>query len=83
MRLGTDYMQFSKALAIAMLLAYIVQIAATFTAICLNVSLADPLLQLMSSALAFYSIVYGCYAGNSAVEKAVNARQTAIKPENG
>lgn len=78
MKIGSDYVQFSKALALCMLLAYIIQIAATFAAICINIDLAEPLLQLMTSALSFYGIVYGCYAGNSAVEKAVNANKLKV-----
>lgn len=73
MKIGSDYMQFTKALAMAMLISFVIQIVATFVAICIDENLAEPLHDLISSALSFYGIVYGCYAGNSAIEKAVNA----------
>lgn len=73
MKARPDYVQFTKALALVMLVAFVLQIVATFAAICIDNALADPLQQLISSAMSFYGIVYGCYAGNSAIEKAVNA----------
>ena len=79
MKIGTDYLQFTKALALVMLIAYVVQIIATFVAICIEDDLSEPLLQLISSALGFYGVVYGCYAGNSAIEKAVNAAKQREK----
>ena len=73
MNIGDGYVQFTKLLAGAMCIAYIIQIAATFVMICFRMELADPLLALLKNALGFYGLIYGCYAGNSAVEK---ARQT-------
>lgn len=77
MRIGDEHVQFTKLLAIALCAFYVTQTAATFIMICVMMEVADPLLMLMKDTLWLYGLIYGCYAGNSAVEKTFTLKRQA------
>ena len=77
MNLLGQYMQYSKIFTSAFGVAYLLQIASVTVLICLYPDAQDALLELVKTTTGLFGIVFGCYTGNSTMEKYINKKALA------
>ncbi len=74
MNLLGQYMQYSKLFTTAFGVAYLLQVASVTVLICLYPDAQDALLELVKTTTGLFGIVFGCYTGNSTMEKYINKK---------
>lgn len=77
MRIGEAYIQYSKIFTAVVGVLYAVQVGATIALVCHCPDAAEYLLDILSTTTGLFGLVFGCYTGNSVVEK-VNTTRKAV-----
>lgn len=65
------HVQYSKIFTSAAGIAYSAQVIATIVLVCLFPYQADALIDILGTTTGLIGLIFGCYSGNSAVEKYV------------
>ena len=76
MRIGEEYVQYSKLFTASVGIAYALQVIATIALVCIRPDAADYLIEILSTTTGLFGLVFGCYTGNSVVEKVNTTRKT-------
>ena len=71
MNIRGKYVQYSKVFTSLAGLAYITQVIVTIVLVCTADYAADALIEILKTTTGVMGIIFGCYSGNSAVEKVV------------
>ena len=77
MNLLGQYMQYSKLFTSAFGLAYLLQVTSTVILVCIFPDAQDALLELLKTTTGLFGVVFGCYTGNSTMEKYINKKALA------
>lgn len=72
MNIRGTYIQFSKVFTSLAGLAYFVQVVATIILVCMADYAAESLIEILKTTTGVVGVIFGCYSGNSAVEKVVS-----------
>lgn len=76
MKIGEEYVQYSKVFTASVGIAYALQVIATIALVCIRPDSADFLIEILSTTTGLFGLVFGCYTGNSVVEKVNSTRKT-------
>lgn len=76
MNIRGKYVQYSKVFTSVAGMAYIIQVIITIILVCTADYASDPLIEILKTTTGVMGIVFGCYSGNSAVEKVVAKSQS-------
>lgn len=76
MKIGEEYVQYSKVFTASVGIAYALQVIATIVLVCIHPDSADYLIEILSTTTGLFGLVFGCYTGNSVVEKVNSTRKT-------
>lgn len=71
MKIGEQYIQYSKIFTSVAGILYAMQVLATIVMVCLSPESSDALVSVLEVTTGVMGIIFGCYSGNSAVEKVV------------
>lgn len=77
MKIGEEYVQYSKVFTASVGIAYALQVIATIALVCIRPDSADFLIEILSTTTGLFGLVFGCYTGNSVIEK-VNTTKKAV-----
>lgn len=77
MHIRGHYVQYSKVFTSLAGLAYFIQVVATIVLVCTVHDVSDALIDILKTTTGVMGIVFGCYTGNSAVEKVVTNKAAA------
>lgn len=69
MNAGKKYVQYSKLFTGAAGAAYLIQVTATIILVCTNNYASHALLEILGTTTGLVGLIFGCYTGNSTVEK--------------
>lgn len=75
-------MQYSKVFTALVGLAYFAQVVATIVLVCTSIESSDALIEILKTTTGVMGVVFGCYTGNSAVEKVVTNKAPATNATN-
>lgn len=67
-------MQYSKLFTAAVGAAYFAQVVTTMVLVCSYSEAASALLDILKTTTGLFGLIFGCYTGNSAVEKVVSKK---------
>lgn len=76
LKIGEEYVQYSKLFTASVGIAYALQVIATISLVCIRPDSADFLIEILSTTTGLFGLVFGCYTGNSVVEKVNTTRKT-------
>lgn len=76
MNIRGSYVQYSKVFTSLVGLAYFAQVVATIILVCTADYASDALIEILKTTTGVMGVVFGCYSGNSAVEKVVTKSST-------
>lgn len=71
MKIGEQYIQYSKIFTSIAGICYIIQVLATMIMVCCKPESSDSLIAVLETTTGVVGIIFGFYSGNSAVEKVV------------
>lgn len=71
---GVRYVQYSKKFTGVAGVAYLIQVIATIVLVCVYSHASSALLDILGTTTGLVGLIFGCYTGNSAVEKYVKNR---------
>ena len=71
MKIRGTYVQYSKVFTSLAGFAYFCQVVATIVLVCTAEYASDALIEILKTTTGVMGVVFGCYTGNSAVEKVV------------
>lgn len=74
MKIRGQYVQYSKLFTSLAGLAYFIQVVITIILVCTNIESSDALVEILKTTTGVMGVVFGCYTGNSAVEKVVTSK---------
>ena len=69
MNTNGKYVQYSKRVVSIAGIAYLIQLIATITLVCIYNYVASALLEILGTTTGLVGVIFGCYTGNSAAEK--------------
>ena len=69
MRIGNTYIQYSKIITSLAALAYAAQVSITIVLACNVPEASDALIEILKTTTGLFGLIFGCYTGNSVVEK--------------
>lgn len=69
MNTNGKYVQYSKRVVSIAGIAYLIQLIATITLVCVYNFAASALLEILGTTTGLVGVIFGCYTGNSAAEK--------------
>lgn len=72
MKIRGTYVQFSKVFTSIAGLAYFFQVVVTVVLVCTADYASDALIEILKTTTGVIGVIFGCYSGNSAVEKVVS-----------
>ncbi|MCI6374096.1 MAG: hypothetical protein MR821_02225 [Clostridiales bacterium] len=76
MKIGEAYIQYSKIFTAVVGVLYAVQVGATIALVCRRPDAAEYLIDILSTTTGLFGLVFGCYTGNSVVEKVNTTRKS-------
>ena len=71
---GVRYVQYSKIFAGVAGIAYLIQVTVTIVLVCVYNYAASALLDILGTTTGLVGVIFGCYTGNSTVEKYIKNR---------
>lgn len=71
---GVRYVQYSKIFAGVAGIAYLIQVTVTIVLVCMYTHAASALLDILGTTTGLVGLIFGCYTGNSTVEKYIKNR---------
>lgn len=74
MKINGEYVQYSKAFTTVVGLSYLVQVVATIILVCKCEYASSALLEILQTTTGLFGLTFGCYTGNSAVEKYITKK---------
>ena len=83
MRIGDTYIQYSKIITSLAALAYAAQVAITIVLACNVPEASDALIEILKTTTGLFGLIFGCYTGNSVVEKVNLTNKAVSKSLNG
>ena len=69
MNLRGQYVQFSKIFVTVVAIAYFLQVGVTIFMVCMHPESSSAMVDILEITTGFMVVAFGCYSGNSAVEK--------------
>lgn len=79
MRIGDTYIQYSKIITSLAALAYAAQVSITIVLACNVPEASDTLIEILKTTTGLFGLIFGCYTGNSVVEKVNTAKKSTEK----
>lgn len=79
MRIGDTYIQYSKIITSLAALAYAAQVSITIVLACNVPEASDALIEILKTTTGLFGLIFGCYTGNSVVEKVNTAKKSTEK----
>lgn len=74
MNISERYIQYSKIFTSCFGVCYLLHVISTITLLCLFPEQAGYLLDALDTTTGLFGLVFGCYTGNSTVEKYINKK---------